>query len=137
MTKNEAMQMLSNLKDELQAWRSQKGTSRLRIPEDLWQKAVSLHPCLTIGRICKALSLGHSGFLKRITKANAITSAETGSALETPAFMNISLAQSMTAFTCLIEYISVDGRQMKVHLQTISGDILKELISVYFGMKSC
>ena len=59
---------IKEVSSQFSSWRKNR-IGKSRIPEQLWQDAISLHPYYPIGEITHSLRLGYSDFKKKCSQA--------------------------------------------------------------------
>ena len=101
---------LSEVQSRFAAWRKNKQSKR--IPEELWEAAITLSPEYSIHKISRGLSLSHADLKKRIA------SAETRSAYSDLShdFVGIDIPQIHSA-ECIIEMEHRTGNKMRMHFK--------------------
>ena len=102
---------LSEVQSRFAAWRKNKQSKR--IPEELWEAAVTLSPEYSIHKISRGLSLSHADLKKRIA------SAETRSAYSrdlSHGFVAIDIPPIHSA-ECIIEMEHRTGNKMRMHFK--------------------
>ena len=108
--KSPALLGLSEVKRQFEEWRKMK-TGRERIPEKLWEAAVSLSKEHSISRISKALRLNYTALKNRIVEKDEDTIIEKVSA---PAFIELDFEHPAFVSECIVEMEDGSGAKMKL-----------------------
>ena len=101
----------SEVQSKFAAWRKNKQSKR--IPEELWDAAVTLNPEYSVHKISRGLSLSHADLKKRIA------ATETRSAYSSDLshdFVAIDIPQMHSA-ECIIEMEHHTGNKMRMHFK--------------------
>lgn len=101
----------SEVQSRFAAWRKNKQSKR--IPEELWEAAVTLSPEYSVHKISRGLSLSHAVLKKRIalTEMKSATSSNLGHG-----FIAIDIPQMHSA-ECTIEMEHCSGSKMRMHFK--------------------
>lgn len=103
----------SEVQSKFAAWRKNKQNKR--IPEELWDAAITLSPEYSVHKISRGLSLSHAELKKRI--ASAEMSPAYSSNLS-HSFVEIDIPQ-MHFTECIIEMEHRTGNKMRMHLKGV------------------
>lgn len=101
---------LSEVKQQFEEWRNTK-KGRERIPEKLWEAAVSLSKVHSISRISNALRLNYSALKNRIVEKDEDTIIEKVSA---PAFIELDFERPAFVSECIVEMEDSSGAKMRM-----------------------
>jgi hypothetical protein len=115
MTHAYAEHQLAQLAQRLDHWRRCRTTPRSRIPQPLWDQAVSLAAVLPVSRVAKRLRLSTNDLKKRCAAKPAARSAEAPPAalgfVEVPAAAVWPIPTPSTE----IELQRADGARLRIH----------------------
>lgn len=101
---------LSEVKQQFEEWRNTK-KGRERIPEKLWEAAVSLSKVHSISRISNALRLNYSALKNRIVEKDEDAIIEKVSA---PAFIELDFERPAFVSECIVEMEDSSGAKMRM-----------------------
>ena len=120
---------LERLRQRFERWRGRRRSVRARIPEPLWDSAVTLAQACGIHRTSKALRLDYYALKKRVEKdlaarrgrptssaAAAPGAAEVGSPVGTT-FLELPAGAWPVGGECTVELEEVGGAKMRIHLK--------------------
>ena len=112
MTTSQAEDELTQLANRFAHWRQSRATRRARIPQVLWDQAVSLTAVLPTSRVAKRLGLCPNNLKKRCCAPPATPAPE---ALPTAlSFVEVSAASSWLATSAEVELHKPDGTRMRI-----------------------
>jgi hypothetical protein len=112
MTASPAEDELTQLANRFAHWRQGRATRRARIPQALWDQAVSLTAVLPTSRVAKRLGLCPNDLKKRCCAPPATPAPE---ALPTAlSFVEVSAASSWLATSAEVELHKPDGTRMRI-----------------------
>jgi hypothetical protein len=112
MTASYAEDELTQLANRFAHWRQSRATRRARIPQALWDQAVSLTAVLPTSRVAKRLGLCPNDLKKRCGAPPATPAPE---ALPTSlSFVEVSAASSWLATSAEVELHKPDGTRMRI-----------------------
>lgn len=101
---------LSEVKHQFEEWRKTK-KGRERIPEKLWEAAVSLSKVHSISRISNVLRLNYSALKNRIVEKDEDAIIEKVSA---PAFIELDFERPAFVSECIVEMEDSSGAKMRM-----------------------
>jgi hypothetical protein len=112
MTASYAEDELTQLANRFAHWRQSRATRRARIPQALWDQAVSLTAVLPTSRVAKRLGLCPNDLKKRCCTPPAAPAPE---ALPTTlSFVEVTAASSWLATSAEVELHKPDGTRMRI-----------------------
>jgi hypothetical protein len=112
MTTSHAEDELTQLANRFAHWRQSRATRRARIPQALWDQAVSLTAVLPTSRVAKRLGLCPNDLKKRCCAPPA---TPTPGALPTAlSFVEVTAASSWLATSAEVELHKPDGTRMRI-----------------------
>ena len=115
MNPQPADQQLEQLVDRFNHWRECRTTPRERIPQPLWDQAVSLTRVLPISRVATRLGLCGADLKKRCPNHSAITSPQASAkALN---FVEVPPPSSWLSTSVDIDIQRLDGSRMHIACQ--------------------
>jgi hypothetical protein len=103
---------LDQLANRFHHWRQNRTTPRARIPQPLWDHAVSLTTMLPISRVAKRLRLNGCDLKKRCTVGQARPSADV--APPPPGFVEVTAARSWFTPGMEVDLQRADGTRMRI-----------------------
>ena len=125
---------LENLRRRFERWRQKRKHARARIPEPLWDSAVTLAHAYGIHRTSKALRLDYYCLKKRVEKHLATQARKPASAgaseMGPPTgatFLELPSAAWPVGGECTVELEDVGGAKMRVHLKGFAAPDLAAL----------
>jgi hypothetical protein len=112
MTALHAEDELTQLANRFAHWRQSRATRRARIPQALWDQAVSLTAVLPTSRVAKRLGLCPNDLKKRCGAPPAAPAPE---ALPTAlSFVEVTAASSWLTTSAEVELHKPDGTRMRI-----------------------
>lgn len=132
---------LEELESEFQTWRSQKKYPREKVPEDLWQKAISLLPRYNQGTIIKRLHINREGFKKRLApqalgqQISSQASTLVGKDQKT-AFVEMEIPfppVSQSPVCDRVEFERADGSRMSLYASPAQPFDINSLMTTFLG----
>jgi hypothetical protein len=118
---------------QFESWRKTR-RRRSRIPEELWQAAISL--CAddkSISQISKALHLSQTKLKERVSASKAFALSESPSH---PGFVELDLNHSASLGEYVIEMEEKNGAKMRVHLKGKDSFDWLKLIKAFWARSS-
>ncbi len=112
---------LETLKQQFKHWRANR-KHRGRIPDELWEAAVSLAGQYSAHYISKSLRVNHSALRDRIAARNQRENTE----IQT-CFFELRPPQSPPVAECLVEMENTHGDKMRMHF---AGEISFDLLTL-------
>jgi len=110
-------------RERFEHWRSHR-ERRSRIPEPLWDSAVSLAREFGVHRTAKALRLNCDSLRARVGSTSA---DELGSRSTQPTFMELVAGTTAGSGKCLVEFDDGHGARLCVHLEQADASVLAAL----------
>lgn len=104
---------LEQVRQRFESWRKRR-KKRTRIPQNLWQAAVSLSEEYSICHLSKALRVNYTALKKQVVKFNM--PEKRTSDLSSPAFIELP-APAAPLLESTIEMIKSDGSVMRIHVK--------------------
>ncbi len=108
---------IEDVKDQFENWR-QTRENRGRIPDRLWEAAVSLCQTHSISQVSKTLRLNHTDLKLRV---QACRSNCQPCVVTSPSFIDLGVTGPITAAECIIEMENTNGAKMKMHFKGQAG----------------
>jgi hypothetical protein len=115
MHSQHADQQLGQLADRFDQWCECRKTSRERIPQPLWEQAVSLTSVLPVSRVAKRLRLCISDLKKRCSNRSMTTSVQAST--EAVSFVEVTPPPSWLPASVNIDIQRLDGTRMHIAYQ--------------------
>lgn len=115
MHSQQADQQLGQLADRFDHWRECRKTSRERIPEPLWEQAVSLTSVLPISRVAKHLRLCTADLKKRCVDHSTTTSVHAST--QAVSFVEVTPPLSWLPASVNVDIQRPDGTRMCIVCQ--------------------
>jgi hypothetical protein len=112
MTASHAEDELTPLANRFAHWRQSRATRRARIPQALWDQAVSLTAVLPTSRVAKRLGLCPNDLKKRCCAPPAAPAPET--LPTTLSFVEVTTASSWLVTSAEVELHKADGTRMRI-----------------------
>lgn len=109
---------LARAAQQFTVWRQSREFGA-RIPERLWQAAVSLAARHGISRTAGALKLGYYDLKKRLDRSSRDPQVP-DSSVHHPAFLELPAVSLPASAECVIEFEKASGDRMRVHLKGVS-----------------
>ena len=104
---------LSEVQSRFTAWRKNKQSKR--IPEELWDAAVTLSPEYSVHKISRGLSLSHADLKKRIASTESRSACSSNLS---HSFVAIDIPQIHSS-ECIIEMENRTGNKMRMHFKGV------------------
>ena len=104
---------LSEVQSRFTAWRKNKQSKR--IPEELWDAAVTLSPEYSVHKISRGLSLSHADLKKRIASTESRSACSSNLS---HGFVAIDIPQIHSS-ECIIEMENRTGNKMRMHFKGV------------------
>lgn len=112
---------LETVKQRFKIWRKTR-QHKSRIPDELWEAAISLSGQYSIHCISKALRVNHTALRDRITACKTLENTEP------PRTCFLELPPPLSpASECLIEIVNSHGEKMRMHF---SGEVSLDLLAL-------
>jgi len=105
---------LTELRDRLEEWRKSGGRGR-RIPEDLWMEAERFARRHGLHVVSRTLRLDYYSLKRRL-----VTTLPAERPQSTPAFVEVSVGQLVSASGCTVEIARPDGAHLSIR---VPGDV--------------
>ena len=102
---------------QFQTWREKRGKGE-RIPEGLWQAAVSLFPRYTVNQISRALRLDYVCLRDRIYLSGG---KRTSKSKEIPQFVELPVSSAVGVAKCRLKV--KDKRGSRIHIRLKGADV--------------
>jgi len=125
---------LENLRRRFERWRRKRKHARARIPEPLWDSAVTLAHAYGVHRTSKTLRLDYYCLKKRVEKDLATLGRTPASAEASelgsptgPTFLELPAAAWPVGGECTVELEEVGGAKMRMHLKGFAAPDLAAL----------
>jgi hypothetical protein len=115
MNAQHAEHQLGQLADRFNHWRECRKTSRERIPEPLWEQAVTLTSVLPISRVAKHLRLCTADLKKRCLDISTTTSVQAST--QAVSFVEVTSPPSWPPASVNIDIQRPDGTRMRIACQ--------------------
>lgn len=112
MTHAHAEHELTQLANRFAHWRQSRGTPRARIPQALWNHAVSLSAVLPISRVATRLGLCTTALKKRCAATPADPTPE--AFLTTLRFVEVTATSSWLTPSAEVDLQRTDGARMRI-----------------------
>ena len=125
---------IKEVSSQFSSWRKNR-TGKSRIPKQLWQNAISLHPDYPIGEITRSLRLGYSDFKKKYSQTEQQKDSTTfvRVAPSVTSIEHISLDQSnRTCIATTIDLEKGDGSRIRIQRELNCQAVL-DIVGCYFG----
>lgn len=122
---------LEQVKQRFEAWRRQR-KKRTRIPQDLWQAAVTLSEKHSLCHLSKALRVNHTALKKQVVKFN--TPEQAASDMPCTTFFEFPAPTSLLESN--IEMIKSDGSVMRMHVSGATCSDLVQLSKAFWETRS-
>jgi len=123
---------LEQVRQRFESWRRRR-KKRTRIPQTLWQAAVSLSEEYSINHLSKTLSVNYTALKKKVI--NAKTAKKETSGVSSSPFMELPVpAVPLTEST--IEMTKSDGSVMRIQIKGVTGLNWVELSKAFWAMDS-
>ncbi|MBT8338706.1 MAG: hypothetical protein HKP58_00840 [Desulfatitalea sp.] len=119
---------LEQVQQRFESWRKlrKKGA---RIPQDLWQAAVSLSAHYSIGHLSQALRINYTALKEKVVKAD--TPEKHTSDTSCSPFMELPVSAA-PLLESTIEMIKTDGSVMRMHVNGATGLDLMQLAKTFW-----
>ncbi len=121
---------LNEVQRQFEHWRETRD-KKGKIPEKLWDSAVSLAETCSINQIAKTLHLSHGSLRDRIH----ISKLKKCAAKEVPTFVELNL-QAHNMKECVVKMESEDGTKMEVQFNECSASNLFEFCSTLWRKRA-
>jgi hypothetical protein len=112
MTASHAEDALTQLANRFAHWRQSRATRRARIPQVLWDQAVSLTAVLPMSRVAKRLGLCLNNFKKRCCAPPAAPAPEM--LLPALSLVDVTAASSWLTTSAEVELHKTDGTRLRI-----------------------
>jgi hypothetical protein len=135
----------SQVKGEFDQWRAQRRGKRERIPERLWERAVSLARRHGVSRVAALLHLEYAGLGRRLTRAtggqapvqvksNALEFVEMFAPARARAPVPAQTAAPLRA-ECVVDLVNARGLRMRVELSGSGVSGLSALCKTFWSAR--
>jgi len=123
---------LEQVRQRFESWRKRR-KKRTRIPQNLWQAAVSLSEEYSICHLSKVLRVNYTALKKHVVKFNM--PEKNASDVSCSTFIELP-APAVPFFESTIEMIKSDGSVMRIHAKGAACSDLMELGKTFWAADS-
>ena len=121
---------LEAVREQFEHWRESRKVGA-RIPSELWQAAVSLHPRYTVNQISRSLRLDYMDVRKRV---DCKTASGKGSGANDYRFWELKFSELQGHIgECRLRAEDGTGRKVELELKSIGGEQLLQLLEGLWG----
>ena len=121
---------LEEVRDQFKQWRHRRKVGA-RIPSELWQAAVSLHPRYSVNQISRSLRLDYVDVRKRV---DCQTTSSKQSRANDYRFWELKLAELQGCIgECRLRAEDGTGRKVELELKSIESGQLLQLLGGLWG----
>ena len=118
---------LESARARFKSWRTSKDRGH-RIPDELWDLAISLVGEFTAYRVAKSLGLDFSALKKRLEKRSSSRSPSKKPDATTPAFREHSASSTLAPLQSVVEIESASGTKIRVQLSGADSSALANFL---------
>ncbi len=119
VTRAHAEHELAQLAQRFDHWRHSRPTPRPRIPQSLWDQAVSLTAVLPVSRVAKRLRLSTNDLKQHCAAKSPMHAAEAASAAVGFVEVTAASAWPIPLPSTEIELQRVDGARLRIHVHEL------------------
>jgi len=120
---------LEEVRERFAQWRDSR-EKRGRIPDGLWQAALTLYPAYSVNQIAQALHLNHTKLKQHIHEQRAVSSLPAAPA----AFIDLGVSDALlTPCECIVEMQHQNGARMRVQVKGQNELDLMKLIGQFWS----
>ncbi len=121
---------LREVKEQFKNWRRTRKSHR-RIPEELWQAAISLTANHSISQISKELVVDYTALKKRVP----IKKKNTAAKMSPAGFIELNLEPPAAVTECIVDMEDNLGAKMRMHIRGKTDFDLLELAKAFWSKR--